>query len=112
MRLFHPAGRMDKRRRLPYLEWEEPDPERPWRKHPDFAYGWQGPDKGGTPLLVVEVFGFGKYHNVAEAHYLKREYARVGVLCLIFSSRICRRDPDAVRRRIINAIAHVEAEST
>jgi len=99
--LFHPCGGRFRKR---YMEYKLPDPKRPWRKHPDFAYGWED---FGLPLLVVEVFGFGKYHTIPEALYLKREYARVGVLCLVFSDGICRRDPSVVGRRIRNAIRAV-----
>ena len=94
--LRRPVGPQSKR----WCRWETPDVNRVWRKHPDFAFGWSS-DK---PRLVVEVFGFGKYHTVKEAYYLKKEYARAGVLCLIFSCWICKRDPAAVKRRITNAI--------
>lgn len=106
--LRHPTGPKTRR----YKRWVQPDLNRPWRKHPDFAYGWRGPDKGGQPLLVVEVFGFGKYHSVQEAHYLKAEYERAGVVCLVFSHTICRRNPEAVGRRIRNAIRWVERRSS
>ena len=100
--LRHPDER--RYRDVRKMRWLVPGPK-PWRKHPDFAYGWRGPDKGGQPLLVVEVFGFGKYHSVAEARYVKAEYARAGVLCLVFSARFVRQHPEKAHKRILNAIA-------
>jgi len=105
--LRHPDER--RYRDVRKMHWATPG-EKPWRKHPDFAYGWRGPEKGGQPLLVVEVFGFGKYHTAAEARYVKSEYARAGVLCLVFSARFVRAQPEAVRRRICNAIASLSSD--
>jgi len=100
---------------IPGLEMTLSDPEarvllrhpdgRKWRKNPDFAFEWRGARSDGSPRLVVEVMGFGKWHSKDEVQHLVDEYAVKGTVCLVVDARDLQKHPAEVRTRIEAAIA-------